>query len=80
MLALTKKNYKEVCSRYNDLLILSDDAEEALDFARDLLKAELTAMKKKNPTAVATIKALDAAVDQLLEVRNAISDDDFAKE
>ena len=80
MLALTKKNYKEVCSRYNDLLILSDDAEEALDFARDLLKAELTAMKKKNPTAVATIKALDSAVDQLLEVRNAISDDDFAKE
>jgi hypothetical protein len=80
MLALTKENYKEVCSRYSGLLILSDDAEEALDFARDLLEAELSAMKKKNPTAVATIKALDAAVDQLLEVRNAISDDEFAKE
>lgn len=80
MLALTKENYKEVCSRHSGLLILSDDAEEALDFARDLLEAELSAMKKKNPTAVATIKALDAAVDQLLEVRNAISDDEFAKE
>jgi hypothetical protein len=60
-------------------LILHDDAEEALDFVKDLLEAEMSAMKKKNPTAVNAIKNLEIAVSQLDEVRYAISEDAFAE-
>ena len=79
MLAMTEAKYKAVCSRYSSLLVLNDDAEEALNFARELLEEEAAAVRKNEPTATTTIAQLEAAARELQCICDDIANEAFRK-
>lgn len=76
-LSMTEQEFKSVCNRFSSLLILKDDAEEALAFAQELLEAEIDAVKKREPSATTTIQRLEAAAHELEDLKSAIAGDEF---
>lgn len=76
-LSMTEQEFKSVCNRFSSLLILKDDAQEALAFAEELLEAELDAVKKREPTATTTIQRLETAAHELASLRNAVANEEF---
>lgn len=76
-LSMTEQEFKSVCNRFSSLLILKDDAEEALAFAEELLNAEIDAIKKREPSATATIQQLEAASYEMAGLKNAIANEEF---
>lgn len=77
MLSMSKEKFQSVCSRYASLLILSDDAAEALSFAQELLEAEADEVKKHEPAATTTISRLESAAHELFDIRSAIAAEEF---
>ena len=77
MLSLTKEKYQAVCSSFSSLLVLNDDAEEALSFAVALLEAEAAAVRKNEPAATVTIHQLEAAAQELRVICSDISSESF---
>lgn len=76
-LSMTEQEFKSVCNRFSSLLILKDDAEEALAFAQELLEAEIDAVRKREPSATTTIQRLEAAVYEMSDLRNAVASEEF---
>lgn len=74
---ITKEKFKEIKGRHNTLLVLEDDADEALTFVRELLEAEADALKVAEPYAVASIKKLEDAAYQVFEMSGDINAEEF---
>lgn len=73
-MSITKEKLDEIRKRYRSLLVLDADAEEALNFAHDLLEAEADAVKAQEPYAVNTIQRLEAAAYEVFSLAQEIAE------
>lgn len=79
-MVLSKEAYDKIVRRYSSLLLMEDDAVDALDFAHDILNAEADATKEKYPYATRTIDELESAALRLSCMATEIGNEEFSEE
>ena len=77
---ITRKRFEEIKHKYSTLLVLDTDAEEALNFAQELLEAEADAIKAREPHARASIDRLNQAAYEIFSICNEVGEGDFLRE
>ena len=77
MLYITKEKFDEIKKKYNSLLALDGNAEEALEFVQELLEAEADAIKEREPTATTSIKRLNEAAYEVFALSGDVSNEEF---
>lgn len=74
---MTKQKFDEIKKRHSTLLILDDDASEALEFVQELLEAEADALKEKCAYATRSIAETESAAHQVFDMRREIDEEEF---
>lgn len=74
---LTKEAFEKLVAEYPHLLLLDSDPKQALDFAYDLLCAEADALRENEPTAITTIRNLEAAAYEVFSLCNEVENEEF---
>ena len=77
MLSITEAKYKEICWDHFPLLLLEGDGARAVRFVRDLIEAEMQAIREESPEATAMINRLEAIAYDLSDIALALEQKDF---
>ncbi len=74
---MTKEKFDEIKRKHSALLVLDEDATEALEFVQELLEAEVDALKEKCAYATRSIAETESAIHQVFDMRHEIGGEQF---
>lgn len=77
MLSITEPKYKEICWDHFPLLLLEGDGARAVRFVRDLIEAEMQAIREESAEATTMINRLEAFAYDLSDIALALEQKDF---
>ncbi len=77
-MVLSKEAFKEIVKEHSTLLVVDEDAVCALNFAADVIEAEIKALQKKCPYATSTIDRLESALHEVYELARDADNDEFS--
>lgn len=77
---MTRATFEAIKARYKSLLIVEDDAYEAICFVHDLLTAELEHTEKTFPEATSCIRKLEHAAYEVFSIGNMVDFEEFDEE
>lgn len=67
---ITKETLMKLCKEYGITIINCDDMENAMWFCHDLLNAEASATREKEPYAIRAIDRMESAAHELFMLIN----------
>lgn len=79
-MVLSKEAFKEIVKEHSTLLVVDEDAVCALNFAADVIEAEIKALQKKCPYATHTIDRLESALHEVYQLSRDADNDEFSEE
>lgn len=79
-MTLSKEAFNEIVKEHSTLLIVDEDAACALNFAADVIEAEIKALEEKCPYATHTIDRLESALHEVYELVRDIDNENFSEE
>ena len=77
---LSKEAFQKTVKEFSNLLIVEEDAAEALWFAVAVIDAEINATKDKCPYATASIDRLEKARHELRSLARDCENEEFSEE
>lgn len=74
---MTKEKFDAIQKKYGTLLVLSTDANDAMEFVRELLETEADALREKCVYAHRSIAEMEDAARRVAELNNDAENDKF---
>lgn len=76
---LSREKLAEIRKKHGTLVILDDDAAEALEFAYDVMIAEIDAIKEREPEATSAIDRMERGAYDLYELFHDVENENFSE-
>lgn len=74
---MTKEKFDAIQKKYGTLLVLNTDANDAMEFVRELLETEADALREKCAYAHRSIAEMEDAARRVAELNNDAENDKF---
>jgi len=78
-MTLYKEEFEKIKSRYQTLLIIHDDVEDAFHFILEVMEAEVNAIRNRVPYATHDIDKLEAGIHELWSMTNDVENECFGE-
>lgn len=76
---LSREKFDEIKKKHSTVIVVPDDAAAALEFAYDLMIAEIDAVKAKEPHATASIDRMEQSAYDLYEMFHEVENEVFSE-